>query len=256
MNAAACFEKLKAEAARDPYVLGLFLSGSRGKGFEIAHSDYDIVIVVQDEAPDTVAQAYTRYAEHPQLEVFPRTLAAFRSANALGSDTAWARYDYSHVRAILDKTGEIQDLIDAKGTLPQAQRDAYLRNNLDAYLNAHYRALKRHRAGDGLGAKLEAVCGLPFLLATLFGLEGRHAPYLGYLERELRAYSLEHVSGPRLLELIEDVTEGDPVAQHELFLLLERLCLEAGLDDVYLAWGDAYTFMKAYPTDDGAATVG
>ncbi len=250
MDAKKLFEELVEAATNDPHVLGLFLGGSRGKGFENAYSDYDVGVILCDDAPEGAAQAYHRFAEHSDLEVFPSTLSAFRAGAALGGEESWARYSFAQVQATVDKTGELQPLIDAKGRLPDDRRDAYLRNVLDAYLNAYYRSLKCRRVGNVLGARLEAVCGLPCLLATIFGLEGRHAPYLGYLERELRAYPLSNfsLSGERLLRLITHVADDASVpAQKEMFLAVEAGCLEAGLEGVYLAWGESYTFMKRYP---------
>ncbi len=249
-DAKAHFQELIDEAAQDHDVLGLYLGGSRGKGFQNEHADYDIGIILRDDATEAARQTYERYALHPDLEVFPSSLSEFRTSAALGSETSWARYSFYGVQAILDKTGEIQPLIDAKGRVPEAERDSYLRGVLDAYLNSTYRAFKGHRAGNRLGAKLEAVCGVPHLLATVFGLFGRHAPYLGYLERELRAYPLAQfpLSGERLLKLIGEIADSASIpAQRELFAVVERVCLEAGIGDVYESWGEGYSFMQRYP---------
>lgn len=250
MTAKETFDRLVENATNDPHVLGLFLGGSRGKGFENAYSDYDVEIVLRDGAPGEVGRTYLHYAEHPDLEVFPSTLSAFRDRAALDGPASWERYSFAHVKAIVDKTGEVQPLIATKGRLPDDRRDAYLRGVLDAYLNSYYRALKCHRAGNLLGAKLEAVAGIPAMLATVFGLEGRHAPYLGYLERELQAYPLGHfpLSGEKLLAVLREISDSASVAaQKEMFLVLEEVCLAASLRDVFLAWGESYTFMQRYP---------
>lgn len=233
------------------------MGGSRGKGFENDTSDYDVSVVLRDDSPEEVTRRYECYAQHADLEVFPLLLSDFRNGAALYSETSWARYSFYRVRAVLDKTGEIQPLIDAKGRVPDDQRDTYLRGVLDAYLNSIYRAFKCHRAGNGLGAKLESVCGIPYLLGTIFGLEGRHAPYLGYLERELRVYPLMHfpLSSEHLLKRIREIADsasnGIGVqavrAQRELFAAVEKSCFEAGLGPVYEAWGEGYDFMKRYP---------
>lgn len=159
MSAAEVFAVLVEKATDDPYVIGLFLTGSRGKGFENDDSDYDVAIILRDNAPESVSQTYRRFAERPDVEVFPDTLAELRKFAAFGSTFGWARYGFSHVRALIDKTGELQPVIEAKGRLPKEQRIAFLRTALDAYLNSTYRSLKCYRSGNLLSAKLEAVVG-------------------------------------------------------------------------------------------------
>ena len=44
------YEQFLAQARIDPAVVGLVLGGSRGKGFQSARSDYDLYLIVRDEA--------------------------------------------------------------------------------------------------------------------------------------------------------------------------------------------------------------
>jgi hypothetical protein len=57
-DAAAQFQRILEQTGVDPHVLGLFLGGSRGKGFESESSDYDICIIVTDETPEQVREQY------------------------------------------------------------------------------------------------------------------------------------------------------------------------------------------------------
>ena len=59
MSAKQGFTALNEQLQTDKDVLGIFLSGSRGKGFHTASSDYDVYIVVQDAA---VNRAKLRYS--------------------------------------------------------------------------------------------------------------------------------------------------------------------------------------------------
>ena len=147
------FKRIVEEARADPNILSLFLSGSRGKGFETEHSDYDIVMVI----------------ENKRLKVYEK------------------RFPF------------------------------------------------------GLS--------IPPLLNFLFGLEGRHAPFLGYLERELERYPLEQLpfKVDDFLEFVDRASSGNVAAQGHLFEAIETISLEAGLRDVLTAWGDAYGWMKTYP---------
>jgi len=50
------FNQLLERAKADNNIVGLFLVGSRGKGFENEHSDYDVKIITNDE----ITEAYKK----------------------------------------------------------------------------------------------------------------------------------------------------------------------------------------------------
>src|SRR5215212_2701745 len=54
------FQHILDTARADPYVLGMCLGGSRGKGFEDEFSDYDICIIVADDTPRAIRERYQR----------------------------------------------------------------------------------------------------------------------------------------------------------------------------------------------------
>ena len=92
------------EAARsDEQVLGLVLTGSRGRGvFVRPESDWDVRLVVRDEA---LAECEHRFdTPHGSLvEVVVFSLADFEKAGAIGSPSEWDRYSYAHAEIALDK---------------------------------------------------------------------------------------------------------------------------------------------------------
>ena len=228
----------------------MFLSGSRGKGFENPYSDYDVRIVFADSANvEEASDGYKVFEQHEAIEIGYDTLANLRTYAEFGSEFAWDRYDFAHLKALLDKTGELQPILDAKGKVPEDKRLAYLRDELDAFINAVYRSLKCHRAGSELGARLEAASSIPYLLNVVFGLEGRHAPFLGYLRKELETYPLEAFSlgSDTLIMLIADVLDAASIAaQQKLLRTLEPLCRDEGLSDLYESWGEAYPWLLTY----------
>lgn len=244
------FKTIYQRALRDAFVIGLFLSGSRGKGFESPYSDYDIRIVfAEDIELDRAASPYTALEQSQVIELCYTTLEKFRAYAEFGSKDAWDRYSFAHVKALIDKTGTLQPLIDAKGKLPEEKRLSYLHGGLDTFVNSVYRSLKCHRVDNVLGAKLEAVTGVPYLLNVVFGLEGRHAPYLGYLERELKAYPLESfpLKADALLELVSEIADSGSIsAQQQLMRTIEPLCKNEGMADVFDAWEEDYPWLLAY----------
>jgi hypothetical protein len=232
----------------DSDVLGYFLTGSRGKGFAAEGSDYDVVIVVEDSARDAARNRYPlRY--HRKIDCIVHSIGEFRKYGSLGSSQAWDRYSFAHLNVEFDTTGEIQRLVDEKGALPPSQRSAFLADRLDTYINAVYRSIKGSARQDPLAARLEGAGSIDPLLSVIFGLEGRHAPFLGYLECELRSYPLGSfpLSPEQLLEALVSILSTDGVAaQQKLLRVLDRLCRREGLGHVFDGWGEDYSWMLSY----------
>ncbi len=235
------FDRLRA----DEGVLGVFLSGSRGKGFHTAASDYDVYIVVQDEGLEFARRRYPfRYSSI--IDCIVTSLSEFRAYAEPGSSGAWDRYAFAHVEVLLGGAkAKIQELVDRKGKLPLELRTQTLRDALDAYLNAVYRSFKRLKQGDSLGAKLEAAQSIPPLLTFLFGLEGRHAPFLGYLEHELTTYPLTRLplSVTDFLAGLEKTLQADAGEMRTLLRQVDALGHAEGLGDVFASWGEAYPWL-------------
>ena len=249
MNDGVLFRQLVREAKADPSIIGFFLSGSRGKGRETAHSDYDIEVVVKDGT----AQRYKNKYRAKRLEGFGFTifsLSEFREHAALCGPLEWDRPSYAHVKAIIDKTGEIQRLIDAKGRIPKGVVKRYVSGHLDGYINYVYRSLKCFRDGNPVGARLEAALSLPCFLHVLFGMEGRTTPYAKYLEWELKAHPLRKCRlKPKEITtaLLRILKDADVRTQQRLFKALEMECRKGGYGRVFESWDpDSIAFIKSF----------
>ncbi len=242
------FESLLEQLRRDADVLGAFLSGSRGKGFATAHSDYDVVIIVQNGSLTSCQTRYPfKYAVGVDCIVYD--LAGFEAYAVYGSAEAWSRYDFAHVELLFDRTGNLSRLIEEKGHIPGERLNEVLRGSLDAYLNGLYRSLKCLRNENLLGAKLEASIAVHALLTFLFALERRHAPFAEYLELELTHYPLSTLPMllSDLLTLIDRIlVSGDSVAQQTLLQMVDGLAQKAGLSDVLTDWGNDYSWMQTF----------
>jgi hypothetical protein len=214
------FEELLEQARADDRVIGLFLGGSRGKGANVRpDSDYDVRILGDAEDLET--------ARGSPVEVAVMTLAEFRDY------PEWDRYTLTYTRALIDRTGEIQRLIDEKGRLSAAEAADRAPAALDAYMNSLLRSLKR----PGLGARLHAAESVASLLTCLFALEGRIRPFHDYLEWELETHPLEGWASGELLRLID----GD---QRELFRPVEPHVRARGLGDVVDSWEPDVAFVR------------
>jgi hypothetical protein len=227
-------------ANEDANIIGVFLGGSPGNGFETPDSDFDVYVIVHDAAPCQLPR------HDPPFEWLVMTLEAFRNHAAWNSDSAWNRPTFSHVNALIDKTGEVQALLEAKSNIPSSERHRFLEEALDSYINSLYRSLKCHRRTETLGALLEANASLPFALDVIFGLEGRVRPFLSYLRLEFERYPLKNSSSEAILEIVHRIaSQGDLHAQATL---LE--CIEAHTQPefqfVFDGWNEAYPWMKSY----------
>ena len=214
------FEEVLEGARADERVIGLFLGGSRGKDANVRPtSDYD-VRVVGDAADFETARGSA-------VEVAVMTLDRFRDY------PEWDRYTLTHTRALIDRTGEIQRVIDEKGRLSEEEAALAVPAALDAYMNSLLRSLKR----PGLGGRLHAGESVGHLLTCLFALEGRVRPFHDYLEWELEHYPLGGWSSGELLVLIK----GD---QRELFRRVEPHVRARGLGGVVDSWEPDVAFMR------------
>lgn len=237
MDSGKQFEEILAQAKSDENIIGFVLGGSRGKGFETAQSDYDPHLIVQDDVANEYKQMFDR--DLPGIDLVVSSLSEFKDMAAWDTDGQWDRYDFAHVTALVDKTGEIQKLIDEKGIVPVDQRDHYVRGQLDAYLNEFFRSVKALDKGNELGIRLHAARSIFNFLNALFALHGRMTPFYGYFEQEIERYPLEKF--PWTTEQLRHVflkilATGDLAAQQELAKTAEETFRREGFGKVFDDW--------------------
>ena len=248
MTPAEQFNFVLETARRDPNILALWLGGSRGKGLITEHSDYDCGIVVKDEVLAVYRQRFAQLRTH-DLDLSTTTLDEFSIYAAWGSETSWDRYSFAHVKALVDKLGIVQKMIDEKATIPGAEVGPLVRRSLDHYVNQVYRSMKCHRDGNLVGWKLDAAESINSLLDALFALNGRLRPYHKYLEWELENYPLEKpaISSEELVtDLLAIVATADISVQRVIFNRLEDAFRANGYGDVLDAWGEDLSWIKSY----------
>src|SRR5215212_8703399 len=252
------FQRLLREARDDPQIIGLVLTGSRGKGFGSEVSDFDVLLVVHPEA----LQAYlTKFSNDESWRGFDWWVTSLPElepvAATWGEPLAWEilcneRYSFANVAVLIDKTGQVQRLVDEKGSIPTERRIPIVFTALGAYTNSLYRSLKCLRNGNGLGARLEAADAIGHALTVIFALEGRHRPYYGYLARELEARPLAAFPLPadEMLAMIDTIlASADAATQQRLLAIIDSLGRRAGCGEVFDEWGDRYPWMQQYRPD-------
>jgi hypothetical protein len=245
------FENIVNKAKKDPNILGFYLSGSRGKGKETKYSDYDIEIVVKDDVKKEYEKKYSEKQKALRgISFCIYSISEFRTYANIGTEYEWDRPSFTYIKTIIDKTGEIQKLIDEKGIIPKENIKKYVSGFLDGYINYVYRSLKCFRDGNIVGARLEASRSLNFFLIIVFGMEGRLAPYYKYLEWELKEYPLNKFKMPpkEIIKYLMKILEsGDIKTQQRLFIEVEKIFRKEGYSHIFDGWEkDQIEFMKTF----------
>lgn len=245
-GARTIYETLLQRAQDDPAILAFWLSGSRGKLRPTQHSDYDIVIVVAEDAYRAFFREFGLAAPfqgdwRPGVDLTLATLASIEAAAAWDSPERGYRYGYAHVTALVDKTGEAQPLIDAKACVPADAVPGFIRDSLDHVINQAYRALKCLRDGLPDASRLEAAEGVNPFFDAVFALHGgRLRPYYKYLRWELETWPLtQFPTGDAALmdRALGVLGSGGGAALSGLLRETEPAFRAAGHDAVYDGWG-------------------
>ena len=224
-------DEFLAFAEQEPRIVGVVLTGSRGRGaLTHARSDWDLRVLVVDGEEAFAHSLDTAHGN--ELEIAAATVSAFRGS------PEWDRYSYAHVKVPIDKLGgEVRRLVDERGHLTAVEARACARASLDAYLNSLHRSLATSRFGLELESRLDACESASSLLAAIFAFEGRVRPFNKYLAWELENHPLADWDGPELLVALEGVLTGDASAQQALFREVERRSRTRGFGDVVDGWG-------------------
>jgi predicted nucleotidyltransferase len=233
------YEKILLESQENPDIVGLILLGSRGKGFENEYSDYDLSMIVRDDALRTIQKQYDALTfENVDLNII--SFDGFkRYANWDSDPEWWDRYDYAHTKILVDKTGELPDVIKGKGYIPHDKLRSFIERWIDGYINSAFRSIKCIRNKNKFGAHVEAANSVFDLLTLVFALEGRHRPFLGYTEKELYKYPLMNLpwTPQEFITKIEYILKtADLKTQQEILSGIENLCIEKGYKHILDAW--------------------
>ena len=241
-------EQLIAEAADDRDTLGLLLTGSRSVGHSMPDSDYDLVWVLTDRAYERRMEESVTREKRPLdsgaiadiVYTCPSNLAQ------IAREPGWWTPGYASGRVLVDKTGEVGQLLDVIATIPADRVEREAADAFDGYLNAFVRSVKAWRRGDELGARLQAGESVVYLVRALFALEGLWAPYHDRIAGRLDLLDPQGwPPGALQRTLFELVRSGDPRLQQRLELDVEALMASRGIfpdPD----WGDTLERVKAY----------
>ncbi|MHA1985131.1 MAG: nucleotidyltransferase domain-containing protein [Promethearchaeota archaeon] len=243
------YENIYAEAQKDQNIIGFFLGGSRGRGFQTKYSDYDTYIIVEDKVVQEYKEKYPKL-KYKGVDLLVFSYSEFKKYASWRSPNVWDRYSFSHLKALIDKNGKIQELIDEKGKIPEKNLSLFIVNSLDAYINYIYRSLKCIRDGDIEAARLEAAFSIPAFLNVIFAIHnGRLRPYYKYLKWELKSFPLTKfaMSAEEIINnLMRILDNADYKAQQKFLRTTEDILRKEGFGDVFDSWADDFPWMKNF----------
>jgi hypothetical protein len=217
-DAGAALDELVSR--NDPSIVGLVLSGSAARGMATERSDVDVFVVRED------AGGHEKRST-PAIDEIPVSLTDLEQVDRHGTGDWYFRWSFAYAQVLRDETGgRVTDAVHRQATVDDAEQRWVLvdQDRLDGYVNFAYRALKNHRDGRDLEARLDAAESLDWLLHVVFTLAGRLRPYNKYLLWELREHPLDvpewsaEVFGPEL----ERMLAGDAAAVRRTFAVVDR----------------------------------
>jgi predicted nucleotidyltransferase len=240
MDSAKAYDELVETARRDENIVGLVLTGSRGRGFAVTEeSDWDVRLVVRDEVVDEYrARLATCHGAVVNVVVF--ALSEFEQVGEVGTESAWDRFSYVRADVVIDvPDGRIAELVRIKSTLPADAARQLAAEHLDDYVNSYYRAAKNLRSGLNVEANLDAAASVSALLDFLFAVHERVRPFNRFLRWELENHPLpgEMWAADSLLPRLQEIlSSGDIGEQQRVFRDVETLARLHDLDDVIDGW--------------------
>jgi hypothetical protein len=234
------YDALVAAARDDPAVLGLILTGSRGRDAPWVRpdSDWDVRMVVRD---DDIADAEARYAtpHGSVVEVVVVERSGFETLCLPGGRAGWDRYSYVAADLVLDRDGALAGVLARKARLDLDEARVLAADSLDDYVNSMYRSRRNADRGLETAALLDAAASIEPLLTFRFAVDHRVRPFNEWLDWELTRTGFGSAAWERsaFLERLARITRtADPADQAALFREVEALARERGFGGVIDGW--------------------
>jgi predicted nucleotidyltransferase len=142
-------------ARDDPSIVGLVLSGSAARGMATERSDVDVYVVRDDDVERETVRS-------PWIDEIRWSVADLEQVDRHGTGGWYFRWSFAYAQVLRDDTGgRVTEAVRRLATVDDDEQRWVLvdQDRLDGYLNFAYRALKNHRDGRLLEARLDAAHG-------------------------------------------------------------------------------------------------
>ena len=225
----------------------------QGKGIGKEHSDYDIYIIMQDNVIEEYKKKFP-FRKYKGLDLIIFSYSEFVKYAYWGGPEEFDRYNFTHLKVLIDKNKEIQKLVDKKARIPEEELSKFISRVLDGYINYLYRSLKCLRDKDIVAARLEAAYSLPLFLDVIFAIHnGRLRPYYKYLRWELENFPLTKlpINTEELIDILMKILDDvDYKSQQKLLNIIEFILRREGYGHIFDSWGADFPWMKNFKLEN------
>lgn len=230
----------------DADTLGVLLHGSRASDRAREDSDYDLILIVTQEAYDRASRTGQLH-ERASLNDGSIADVLYQTPSRIEtyvSTPGWYTATYLAARVAFDRTGEIGTMLARMRSEADRMAHENIATAYDDYLNSFVRSMKSARNGDELGQRLHSAESAFALIRTLFGLESAWPPYHDNLAPTLPDIEAAQgwPAGYLAMALSRLVGDADASFQQQLEDRVERLMSSRG---VAHEWGDDLEPLKA-----------
>lgn len=221
------FDYIKHESLRQladvEGLIGVMLLGSISAGMDDETSDYDVHIVVTDEA----------MAAHPEYENLTLELDAKADVwtTSLSNLKAYDRHGYDvrellHAMYPVDTDGLLARTVEALIHYPENEVHPLVSTRLDSYYDGVFRSLKCFRKGFTFGGYQMAARSMEYFVETIWALNGLVMPFVN--------------RAPYLLHTLEKL----PFSVNETREIMERIAKDADIQTQLKLMDRMFVFME------------
>jgi len=221
------FDYIKSECTRQlsnvEGLLGVMLLGSVSAGMDDDTSDYDIQIIVTDEA----MAAHSEYRDltlelNAKTDCWTGTLSELKAYDRHGHDVR----ELLHAMYPVDTDGIVEKTVNELIHYPEAELPDLISARLDSYYDGVFRSLKCFRKGFAFGGFQMAARSMEFFIETLWAVNGLVMPFVN--------------RAPYLLHTLEKL----PFSAEETRSCMERIAMDADIPTQLRLMDRMFVFME------------
>lgn len=204
-------------------LIGVILLGSISAGMDDETSDYDIHIVVSDEA----MEAHPEYRDltlglDAKADVWTTSLSELKAYDRHGYDVR----ELLHAMFPVDADGLLKRTVDELIHYPESELHPLVSARLDSYYDGVFRSLKCFRKGFTFGGYQMAARSMEFFVETLWALNGLVMPFVN--------------RAPYLLHTLKKLPFDAPATRG----MMERIAMDADIRTQLMLMDRMFVFME------------
>jgi len=221
------FDYIRTESLRQlahvEGLIGVMLLGSISAGMDDETSDYDVQIVVSDEA----MAAHPEYRDltlelDAKADVWTTSISELRAYDRHGYDVR----ELLHAMFPIDTDGLLACTVDNLIHYPENEVHPLVSTRLDSYYDGVFRSLKCFRKGFTFGGYQMAARSMEFFVETIWALNGLVMPFVN--------------RAPYLLHTLERL----PFDAQTTRALMERIAMDADIETQLRLMDRMFVFME------------